>query len=97
MSNLDPHDYKNGQPITALKVGEEVSSASPKIELGKSKAFFAGAAGLVTALSVWLTGEPLADGAIDLNEGFALVLAVLGGLGVGGLGTYVVPTKVKGK
>lgn len=96
MSNLDPHAYKNGQPIAALEVGEETTSANPKIELGKSKAILATVGGVATALSVWLTSGVLADGALDLNESIAGVIALLGGLGFG-VGTYVIPTKVSGK
>jgi hypothetical protein len=70
------------------------TSASPKITLGPSKAILAAIGGVVTAVSVWLTGAPLADGALDLNEGIGLAIAILGGLGVPGIGTYVVPTKV---
>lgn len=96
MSNLDPHAYKNGQPITALAVGEEVLSDSPKVELGNSKAIIAAVGGLITAVSMWLTGDPFADGALDLGEGIALAFAIAGGLGIPGLGTYYMPTKVKG-
>lgn len=96
MNNLDPHEYKNGQPIAALEVGEETTSANPKIELGKSKAVLATIGGVATALSVWLTSGVLADGALDLNESIAGVIALLGGLGFG-VGTYVIPTKVTGK
>lgn len=96
MSNLDPYQYKNGQQVSLVK-GEEVSSSSPKLELGKSKAVIAAIGGVVTAVSIWLTGEPFADGAIDLGEGIALVFAIAGGLGIPGLGTYYMPTKVTGK
>jgi len=96
MSDLDPYAYKNGQPVAALEVGEETTSANPKIELGKSKAVLATVGGVATALGVWFTSGVLADGALDLNEAIAGVLAVLGGLGFG-VGTYVIPTKVTGK
>lgn len=92
MSNLDPKQYKNGE----LVVGETVTSDSPKVELGKAKAVFAGIAAVAVSVGTVLTAS-LADGAIDLNEGIALGLALLGGLGVGGLGTYAVPTKVTRK
>lgn len=96
MNNLDPHDYKNGRRIASLEAGEETTSANPKIELGNSKAVLATIGGVATALSVWLTSGVLADGALDLNESIAGVIAVLGGLGFG-VGTYVIPTKVTGK
>lgn len=80
-----------------LAVGETVSSSSPKVELGPAKAIIAAAGGVVTALSVWLTTAPLADGALDVNEGIALVIAILGGLGVPGIGTYLTPTRVTSK
>lgn len=99
MSNLDPADYKNGQPInpesSALVVGETVKSSSPQITLGPSKAILAAIGAVVTAVSVWLTTGPLTDGALDLNEGIALAIAILGGLGFG-VGTYQMPTKVSG-
>lgn len=98
MSNLDPLEYFNGQPTdVALEVGETVESSSPKVQLGKSKAVVAAGAGLVTAVSMWLTGSPFEDGALDLGEGIALAFAIAGGLGVPGLGTYYMPTKVTGK
>lgn len=81
-------------PTAPLAAGETVSSSSPKVSLGPAKAVVAAAAGVVTAVSVWLTGAPLADGAIDLNEGISLTLAILGGLGVPGIGTYLAPTNV---
>ena len=96
MSNLNPADYRNGRHISALDVGETVSSDSPKVSLGSSKAVVAAIGGVVTAVSVWLTGGPFADGAIDLNEGIALAIAVLAGLGVPGIGAYLTPTKVTG-
>lgn len=96
MSNLDPHAYKNGVPAAALEVGEETTSANPKIELGNSKAILAGLGGVATAVATWLTTGPFLDNALDLNEGIALAIAILGGLGFG-VGTYVIPTKVTGK
>lgn len=83
-------------PAAPLAVGETVSSASPKIELGKSKAIVAGIGGVIAAVAPVLT-IALADGAIDLNEGIALGLAVLVGLGVPGIGSYVTPTTVTRK
>lgn len=83
------------QPTTPLAVGEEVTSDSPKVTLGPAKAVVASVAGVVTAVGVWLSAGPLADGAIDLNEGIGLTLAILGGLGVPGIGTYLTPTTVK--
>lgn len=97
MPDLDPYAYKNGEPVAALAVGETVSSASPKVELGTAKAVVAAVGGVVTALAMWLTGDPFADGALDLGEGIALLFAVAGGLGIPGLGAYLAPTKVTGK
>lgn len=85
------------EPLTApLAVGETVTSDSPKVELGKAKAIVAAVSGLFVAVGPVLT-VALADGAIDLNEGIALGIAVLVGLGVPGLGTYVTPTSVTRK
>lgn len=96
MSNLNPADYFNGQPIRALAVGETVSSSSPKVSLGKSKAVFAAIAGLAVAVGPVLT-LALQDGAIDLNEGIGIAIAALVGLGVPGVGTYITPTSVTGR
>lgn len=71
------------------------TSASPKVTLGPAKAVLAAVGGVVTALGVWLTGAPFADGALDLNESISLVLTILAGAGVPGIGTYLVPTKVE--
>jgi hypothetical protein len=99
MNDFPAHDAEAGTPAAApapaLAVGEETTSSDPKIQLGNSKAVVATIGGVVTAISVWLTTGPLTDGALDLNEGIALVIAILGGLGFG-VGTYVVPTKVTG-
>lgn len=84
------------QSTTPLTVGETVSSESPKVELGKSKAIVAAVGGVFVAVGGVLVGA-LSDGAIDLNEGIALGIAVLVGLGVPGVGTYVVPTTVTRK
>lgn len=78
-----------------LAVGETVTSDSPKVTLGPAKAVVAAIGGVVTSVAVWLTTAPLSDGALDLNEGIALVIAVLAGLGVPGIGTYVTRTTVK--
>lgn len=80
----------------ALDVGETVTSDSPKVELGPAKAIVAAIGGLFVAVGPVLT-VALADGAIDLNEGIALGVAVLVGLGVPGVGAYVAPTKVTRK
>jgi hypothetical protein len=77
-----------------LAPGETVTSDSPKVTLGPAKAIVAAVGGVVTSLSVWLTTGPFNDGALDLNEGIALVIAILAGLGVPGIGTYVTRTKV---
>lgn len=74
--------------------GETVSSASPKVTLGPAKAIVAAIAGVVSSVAVWLTTAPLADGALDLNEGIALAIAIGAGLGIPGIGTYVTNTKV---
>lgn len=84
----------NNEPGRHLVPGESVTSASPKVELGPAKAIASAVGGVVTAISVWLLTAPLADGALDLNEGIALVIAILGGLGVPGIGTYLTPTRV---
>lgn len=83
-------------PATAavpLTVGETVSSASPAVDLGKSKAVVAAIGGVIAAVAPVLT-VTLADGQLDVNEGIALVIAILAGLGIPGIGAYVVPTKV---
>lgn len=94
--NWEVHETPAGAPAP-LTVGQTVSSASPSVDLGKSKAVVAAVAGVVTAVSVWLTTAPLADGRLDLNEGIALGIAVLGGLGVPGIGAYIAPTSVTRK
>lgn len=93
MTNLDPHDYKNGEP---LAVGETVTSDSPKVELGKSKAIVAAVTGgIVAAGGVLLTS--VSDGAITLAEGFAIVGAGLAGAGIPGFGAWLTPTAVTRK
>lgn len=71
------------------------TSASPSVNLGPAKAIVAAIGGVVASLAIWLQSGPLTDGAIDLNEGIGLTLAILVGLGVPGVGTYVTPTKVE--
>lgn len=102
MSNLDPKQYKNGQPVTAsgnpdpLRVNEAVSSASPKVELGKSKAVVAAVAGgVVAAGGVFITA--LTDGAIDLGEAYAIIGAGLAGAGLPGFAAFLAPTTVTRK
>lgn len=70
------------------------TSASPKVTLGPAKAVVAAIAGVAVAVGPVLT-LALQDGAIDLNEGISLAVAVLVGLGVPGVGTYLTPTKVQ--
>ena len=77
-----------------LAPGETVTSDSPKVTLGPAKAIVAAAGGVVSSVAVWLATGPFADGALDLNEGIALVIAILAGLGVPGIGTYVTRTTV---
>lgn len=91
MSNATPN------PREPLVVGETVSSESPKVELGKSKAVIAAGGGLIVALGTWFLTGALDDGALSVNEGIGLVLAILGGIGVPGIGTYVTPTSVTRK
>lgn len=79
-----------------LEVGQTVTSDSPKVDLGKSKAVVAAVAGAVAAGGTVLA-TALMDGAIDLNEGIALVVAILAGAGVPGMGAYVTPTTVTRK
>lgn len=79
-----------------LAVGETVSSSSPKVELGPAKAIVAAVAGLAVAVGPVLAAS-LGDGALDVNEGITLLVAVLVGLGVPGVSTYLVPTKVTAK
>lgn len=93
MSDLNPHEYKNGQP---LNVGETVSSSSPKVELGKSKAAVAAVAGaIVTGGGVFVTA--ISDGAITLEEAWLVIGALLAGAGLIGGGTFATPTSVTRK
>jgi hypothetical protein len=76
-----------------LAAGETVTSASPKVTLGPAKAIIAailGALGAAVPLAIAAT----ADGAIDLNEGWGILGALLVGGGIIGGGTWVTPTKV---
>lgn len=94
MTNLDPAEYKNGQPITtALSVGETVDSSSPKVTLGKSKAVVAAVGGaLVGGLTA--LGVALADEVVTSGEWVAVALAVVVGTGLVGGATFVAPTTV---
>lgn len=76
-----------------MSVVEQHNSSSPAVSLGPAKAIVAMLTGLVVAVAPVLTAT-LADGVLSLNDGFLLGLAVLGGLGVPGLGVYLTPTKV---
>ena len=79
-----------------LAVGETVTSASPKIELGKSKAILAAVAGtIVTGGGVFLTA--IGDGAITLEEAWGIGGALLAGAGLIGGGVFAVPTAVTRK
>ncbi len=82
--------------VNQFKVGETISSDSPKVELGKSKAIVAAITGGVVAAGGVLT-TALMDGAIDAGEGIAIFVALLVGLGVPGIGTYTAPTSVTRK
>lgn len=96
MSNLDPKAYKNGEPVGALSVGETVSSASPAVELGKSKAVLAAVAGgIVAAGGVFITA--ISDGAIDLGEAYGIIGAGLAGAGIPGFAAFLTPTTVTRK
>lgn len=86
----------NGGSTAPLAVNETVTSDSPKVSLGKAKAIAAAIGGLFVAVGPVLT-TALADGALDLNEGIAIGIAVLVGLGVPGLGVYYTPTTVTRK
>ena len=77
-----------------LTVGETVTSDSPKVSLGPSKAIVAAITGAVVTAGGVILQAVSNDGAIDLNEGIAIVLAILAGAGVPGIGTYVTRTKV---
>jgi len=91
MSNLDPKDYRNGEKV--LAVGETVSSASPAVELGKSKAVLAAiTGGVVAAGGVFLTA--ISDGAITLGEAYGIVGAGLAGAGIPGFAAFLTPTTV---
>jgi hypothetical protein len=71
----------------------ETTSASPAIHLGPAKAIIAAVAGFAVAVGPVLA-TVLGDGAIDVNEGILLLVAALAGLGIPGVGTYIVPTRV---
>lgn len=69
------------------------TSASPKVTLGPAKAIIAGVLGAVTSIAPVLT-LAIQDGVLDVGEGVGLLVALLVGLGVPGVGTYLAPTKV---
>lgn len=79
-----------------LVVGETVPSSSPKVELGKSKAILAAAAGgIVAAGGVFLTA--ISDGALDLGEVYGIIGAALAGAGIPGFAAFLTPTTVTRK
>lgn len=100
MSDLDPKDYFNGQPVVpadsvAVASGETVNSSSPAITVGPAKAIVAAVGGaLVGGLSA--LGVALADEVVTSGEWVAVALAVVLGTGLVGGATYATRTTVKG-
>ena len=76
-----------------LASGETVKSSSPAVTLGPAKAVIAAILGALGA-AVPLGIAAIADGAIDLSEGWGILGALLVGAGVIGGGTWLTPTKV---
>ena len=78
-----------------LSPGETVKSSSPAVTLGPAKAIVAAILGAILTAGAVILQAVSNDGAIDVNEGIAIVLAIAAGAGVPGLGTYIAPTTVK--
>lgn len=96
MTELNPRDYRNGEPVAPLTIGETVSSASPAVELGNSKAILAAVTGgIVAAGGVFLTA--ISDGVIDLGEAYGIIGAGLAGAGIPGFAAFLAPTSVTRK
>lgn len=94
MTNLNPRDYHNGQPV-ALAVGETVTSDSPAVTLGPAKAIVAAVGGaLVGGLTA--LGTALTDEVVTSGEWVAVALAVVIGSGLVGGSTYFTKTTVTG-
>ena len=83
----DPNAPKHLEP------GETVSSSSPKVTLGNSKAVIAAVVGGVAAGAAALL-QALTDGAIDIGEFYVILGAVLSGAGLTGGATYAKSTTV---
>lgn len=84
---------ENTNPNAPLLVGETVTSDSPKVELGNSKAVVAAiTGGVVAAGGVLITA--ISDGAIDLGEVYAIIGAGLAGAGIPGFGAFFTRTTV---
>lgn len=79
-----------------LAVGETVSSQSPAVQLGPGKAIIAAVLGGLGA-AVPLAIAAVSDGALSLDEGWAILSALLVGSGVIGAGTFLLPTTVTRK
>lgn len=106
MTNLNPHDYQNGQPV-ALAVGETVKSSSDQVHLGPAKAIAAVVATVIvaflTALGVAL--QPVYDaagefvaGSTDVSgpEWVTIAIATVISTGLVGGATFATPTTVTG-
>lgn len=72
---------------------ETVSSASPSVKLGPAKAIVSGILGAL-GLAIPVAVAAVADGAIDLTEGWNIIGALLAGGGIIGGGTWLTPTSV---
>ncbi len=102
MSNLDPKDYRNGERVSAsgtadsLHVGETVSTASPKVDLGIAKTVVSAIGGaLVGGLTALSTA--LADEVVTNQEWTTIALATIVGSGLVAGATFFTPTTVTRK
>lgn len=85
-------NYEAGS-TPALHIGETVSSAEPKVTLGKSKAIVAAIGGAAAAAGGVLVSA-VSDGVITAGEVYAIVGAAAAGAGIPGFAAFLTPTSV---
>lgn len=88
MSNFNLH--------TALEVGEETTTASPRIDLGPAKAVAATIATVAVSF-LGALGVAITDGAVSGEEWVTIAIATILATGLVGGATFVTPAKVTGK
>ena len=86
----------NGGSTAPLAVNETVSTDSPKVELGKSKAIAAAVATVAVAF-LGALGVAVADEVVTTGEWITIATATIIATGLVGGATYVVPTTVTRK